>query len=232
MHLSPTLRAEHAAVLTFGTVDFTLPAASPTSPTSPGNAMGPSLIRSARASLAADTLGLSGPATVHSFGSRTRALGQSVRVIVWRHGTPAFAFTDDEAHYSFEQPYMGLLEGASAASTLNTSGAWGWHDGHLANAAFDGKLGPYTRRGNVSAAANNSSSTTNQFFAGSMATILPGDELTIECTYEASIPFAVRGGFAQSSEMCLGFLMYSPAGAFSQSVLLVPSVEPPPLLST
>jgi hypothetical protein len=105
MHLSPTLRAEHAAVLTFGTVDFTLPR----------NAMGPSLIRSARASLAADTLGLSGPATVHSFGSRTRALGQSVRVIVWRHGTPAFAFTDDEAHYSFEQPYMGLLEGASAA---------------------------------------------------------------------------------------------------------------------
>ena len=55
--------------------------------------------------------------------------------------------------------------------------------------------------------------------------MLPGDEVSVECRYQAALPFVVAGGVGQGNEVCLVYLLYAPAGAFAKNLLRVPDRE-------
>jgi hypothetical protein len=207
--LTPRLRPKHAEVLTVGTLDFEILRNQPTLTTAV-----------VRHRLAVDAGLMQDDVKVIGFGSMTRSLGEAVRLIHYRGGLPIAALTEKRFEYHWDRPQFSWLEDTSTLPE-NTTVRWAWEGPFNPHEAIEGQpLRQYARTGATTprppAKPWHPNRTLHNFtepwYAGHELSLQPNDEIVVECTYEAEVPFTVSGGWARNSELCLAFIMVSPAG--------------------
>ena len=221
--LTPRMRPKHAEVLQVGTLDFEIPAQQPTLTTV-----------TARRRLAVDTSLMQEAVKVIGFGSMTRSLGEAVRLIQYRDGVPLAALTEKRYEYQWDRPQFSWLEDPSTLPE-NTTVHWAWQGPFNPHVDIEGQgLRQYARTGATTPRPppepwhpnRTQFNFTEPWYAGHELTLQPNDEIVIECTYGADVPFTVTGGWSKASEVCLAFIMVSPAGVLGWHGDLVQPAQP------
>lgn len=221
--LTPRLRPKHAEVLTVGTLDFEIPGNRPLLTTV-----------STRLRLASEAGLMQEAVKVIAFGSMTRSLGESVRLLHYRGGLPIAALTEKRYEYRWDKPQFSWLEDPSLLQE-NTTVRWAWQGPFNPHEAIEMQsLRQYARTGASMPRPppepwhpnRTLINFTEPWYAGHELTLQPNDEIGIECTYEANVPFTVTGGWSKTSEVCLAFIMVSPAGVLGWRGDLVQPWQP------
>ena len=221
--LTPRMRPNHAEVLTVGTLDFEIPANQPALTTV-----------SARHRLAVDTSLMQEAVQVIAFGSMTRSLGEAVRLIHYRGGLPIAALTEKRFEFQWDRPQFSWLEDPSTLPE-NTTVRWAWQGPFNPHEPIEGQpLRQYARAGATTPRPppepwhpnRTLINFTEPWYPGRELTLQPNDEIGVECTYGADIPFTVTGGWSKVSEVCLAFIMVSPAGVLGWQGDLVRPAQP------
>ncbi len=221
--LTPRMRPNHAEVLAVGTLDFEIPAQQPTLTTV-----------TARHRLAFDTNIMQEAVKVIGFGSMTRSFGEAVRLIQYRDGVPFAALTEKRYEYQWDRPQFSWLEDPSTLPE-NTTVRWAWQGPFNPHEDIEGQgLRQYARTGATTPRPppepwhpnRTQFNFTEPWYAGHELTLQPNDEIVVECTYGANAPFTVTGGWSKVSEVCLAFIMVSPAGVLGWHGDLVQPAQP------